>query len=318
MKKLSVVVPCYNVADFLVRCLDSLVEQDLSAAEYEVIAVDDGSTDTTGEICDRYAANYPQVQVVHQRNGGLSAARNAGLDLAQGEYVWLVDGDDYVMPYCLRKLVEIAQSNCLDLLAFCSKEVEEDELQPSVKNYFRQEVNVQSGAAYLSTHWMQGPVWWYITKRELIQKEHIRFPEGHMLEDAAYTPDVILKAQRLAKIDAICYFYVQRKSSIMHSTDVEHRLRLIDDYIYAYRQTDAVIEKHRAKLDASAYSRLASRRDSFLYFGVFRALKAGVLKTFYSRLNYEGLLPLPKLDAREFPGRKWSMLRTLFNLIAQD
>ena len=85
MKKLTVVVPCYNVEDYLCRCLDSLVHQDISESDYEVIAVDDGSTDSTGEICDRYAKEYPQVKVVHQANRGVGAARNAGLGLARGK-----------------------------------------------------------------------------------------------------------------------------------------------------------------------------------------------------------------------------------------
>ncbi len=313
MKKLSVVVPCYNVADYLVRCLDSLLEQDLDAAEYEVIAVDDGSTDATGEILDRYAADHLQLKVIHKQNSGVSFARNTGLDMAQGEYVWLVDGDDYVAPCCMEKLLEIAQQNSLDLLAFGSMAVNDNEPQPIVKKLSVQDVAVQSGASYLSANWMQGPVWWYMVKRELLNSEPIRFPEGHMLEDSPFTPDVLLSAQRMAKIDAVCYFYVQRGSSIMHSTDKEHRKRLLDDYIYAYRLTDAVIAKHRAKMDDSAYCRLTSRRNSFLYFGIFRALKAGVLKDYYSRLNYECLFPLQSLDPREFPAKKWRLLRMLFN-----
>lgn len=84
MKKLTVVVPCYNVEDYLCRCLDSLVHQDIPESDYEVIAVDDGSTDSTGEICDRYAKEYPQVKVMHQTNAGVSVARNNGMSIAQG------------------------------------------------------------------------------------------------------------------------------------------------------------------------------------------------------------------------------------------
>ncbi|MDY6022735.1 MAG: glycosyltransferase family 2 protein, partial [Sodaliphilus sp.] len=97
MKKLTVVVPCYNVEDYLCRCLDSLVHQDIPESDYEVIAVDDGSTDSTGEICDRYAKDYPQVKVMHQTNRGLGAARNAGLDLARGKYLLFVDADDFMV-----------------------------------------------------------------------------------------------------------------------------------------------------------------------------------------------------------------------------
>ena len=97
MKKLAVVVPCYNVEDYLCRCLDSLVHQDIPESDYEVIAVDDGSTDSTGEICDRYAKEYSQVKVMHQTNAGVSVARNNGMSMAQGQYLYFVDGDDFVV-----------------------------------------------------------------------------------------------------------------------------------------------------------------------------------------------------------------------------
>ena len=102
IKLLSVVVPCYNVEGYLSRCLSSLVHQDIDGSAYEVIAVDDGSTDSTGEICDRYAKEYPQVKVVHQANRGVGAARNAGLDLARGKYLLFVDADDFMVENCFK------------------------------------------------------------------------------------------------------------------------------------------------------------------------------------------------------------------------
>ena len=283
IKILSVVVPCYNVAGYLSRCLSSLVHQDIDGSAYEVIAVDDGSTDSTGEICDRYAKDYPQVKVMHQANRGVGAARNAGLDLAQGKYLLFVDADDFMVENCFKELLDTAEANLLDVLAYHSVDV------------------------------MQGPVWWLVTKREIIEKERLRFPEGHMLEDSPFTPEVILSAQRMANIGKVCYYYVQRPSSIMHSRDREHLLTLLDDYIFAYKSVDEVIAKHRHKMDESAYTRLASRRDSFLYFGIFRALKSGVAKEFYQHLKNDGLLPLRQLDKREFASKKWNILRLLFN-----
>ena len=93
-KRLSVIVPVYNVAAYLPRCVDSLLEQ--NGVELEILLVDDGSTDASGSICDGYAARDSRVKVIHKENGGLSSARNAGLDAAEGEYLTFVDSDDYL------------------------------------------------------------------------------------------------------------------------------------------------------------------------------------------------------------------------------
>ena len=313
MKQLSVVVPCYNVEGYLDRCLTSLVRQDIDADAYEVLLIDDGSTDGTGAICDRYAAQYPQVQAIHQANAGQGAARNVGLDCAKGEYVLFVDGDDFVAEHCFKSLLQTARTHHLDVLAFESLDVVENGPTPEVAAEAVAEVKVQTGAEYLSVNKMRGPVWWYITKRELIEREHLRFPEGHFLEDSPFTPDVLLSAQRMAHISKVCYYYVQRASSTMHSRSEAHRRKILADYIYSYQTVDAVIAKHRAKLDDSAYSRLCSRRDSFLYFGIIRALKAGEGKEYYRELKNQQLLPLRRLDPRDFAGVKWTMLRLLLN-----
>ena len=94
MNKISVIVPCYNVTDYLGRCVDSIVNQ--TYRELEIILVDDGSSDTTGELCDRLAMADSRIKVVHKENGGLSDARNAGIDVAQGDFYAFVDGDDYL------------------------------------------------------------------------------------------------------------------------------------------------------------------------------------------------------------------------------
>lgn len=311
--KLSIVVPCYNVKGYVEKCLTSLVHQDLNTTDYEILVIDDGSTDGTGAICDQFAEKYHQVKVVHQKNAGLSAARNSGLDIAQGDYVFLVDGDDFVAENCFKDLVSVAKSHDLDFLGFSTAEINDSNNISPTPECGETEIHVQTGAEYLSNNSMRGPVWWYITKRELLECERLQFPVGHMLEDAPFTPDVILSANRMAVINKVCYFYVKRPSSIMHNQNREHYLKLLNDFVFAYDSVDGVIKKHREKLDDSALLHLQSRRDSFLYFGIFRAMNAGVLKEFYSILKQRGIIPLRKLDKRDFPGFKWNILRLLFN-----
>lgn len=114
---LSIIIPVYNVEKYLRECLDSCLEQNVTSEEYEIICVDDGSPDNCGKILDEYALQYSNIRVIHKENGGLSSARNAGLDVAIGKYVWFVDSDDFIGRNILADLFDILKKtivmNCL-------------------------------------------------------------------------------------------------------------------------------------------------------------------------------------------------------------
>ena len=118
---ISVIVPIYNVKAYLDRCVESLLGQ--SYKNLEIFLVDDGSTDGCGKVCDRYAAQDPRITVLHKKNGGLSDARNAALDAAQGEYYAFVDGDDWVSPYYVENLYRALRKADADIAVSCFEEV---------------------------------------------------------------------------------------------------------------------------------------------------------------------------------------------------
>ena len=130
---LSVIVPVYNVEKYLSKCVDSLLNQNLLPEEYEIILVDDGSTDRSGDICDEYAMHHSNVKAIHQQNGGLSVARNTGIQVAAGKYVQFVDSDDYLEPNVLKSLVEKMKLEDLDVLRFNYRNVNEqgEEIAPN-------------------------------------------------------------------------------------------------------------------------------------------------------------------------------------------
>ena len=133
MKKLSIIVPVYNVAAYLRKCVDSLLNQSLSTSDYEIILVDDGSSDGSGSIADEYASRFNNVRVLHQENRGLSGARNAGILHAEGNYVQFVDSDDYLEPDVLPKLIQRMDDDDLDVLRFNYRNVNEngEEVNPN-------------------------------------------------------------------------------------------------------------------------------------------------------------------------------------------
>ena len=113
---LSVIVPVYNTEAYLEKCVSSLLDQDLPKEDYEIILIDDGSTDSSGSLCDVFVSAHDNIRVIHQSNRGLSAARNEGIALARGKYIQFVDSDDYLNPNVLQGIVLALESKNLDIL----------------------------------------------------------------------------------------------------------------------------------------------------------------------------------------------------------
>lgn len=229
---LSIIVPVYNVEKYLCKCVDSLLAQDLSPEEYEIILVDDGSTDQGGEICDAYAMNHSNVIVIHQKNGGLSAARNSGIDVAKGKYIQFVDSDDYLEPNVLKSLVEKMESDELDVLRFNYRNVNEQykivEPNKDPKRFVNYSEEVCDGLNFLNKR--LGPACYacqFMVRRELLVD--CKFKEGIYFEDTEWTPRMLIKAQRAASTDLMVYNYLFREGSITQSVDEAKKRKVLAD-----------------------------------------------------------------------------------------
>ena len=230
--KWSIVVPIYKVEPYLPKCVESLLAQDLPKGDYEIILVDDGSPDRCGEICDAYAARYVNVKVVHRKNGGLSAARNTGIEVAQGEYVQFVDSDDYLEPNVLKALVEKMDSDKLDILRFNYQNVNEryEVFEPNKvsKPFVDYRDEVCDGLTFLAERLGFGCyAWQFLLRRELL--EGCVFKEGIYFEDTEWTPRLLLKAQRVTSTDMMVYNYFLRIGSITQSVDEKKKRKVLDD-----------------------------------------------------------------------------------------
>lgn len=214
MCKVSFILPVYNVEQYLERCVGSVEEQCVDA---EIILVDDGSTDGSGEIADRLSLEKINIRVIHQKNGGLSAARNTGLRAAKGEYVLFVDSDDWLIPNTVDKLVEFADKEQLDIAVADFREVYEDgHVSPNtIPPIATETVN---GEAFflrsLQAKQILMMVWKSIYRRQFLIDNELFFREGYNHEDEEWTPRVYLKAKRVKSIDCIFYNYLIRSSGI--------------------------------------------------------------------------------------------------------
>lgn len=229
---LSIIVPVYNVEKYLRKCVNSLLNQNLLLVDYEIILVDDGSTDHGGKICDEYALSHPNVKVIHQQNSGLSVARNGGIDVAQGKYVQFVDSDDYLEPNVLKVLVEKMESGQLDVLRFNYRNVNEqyEAVEPNKdpKRFVNYSDVVCDGKTFLNER--LGPACYacqFLIRRELLKD--CRFKEGIYFEDTEWTPRMLLKANRAASTEMLVYNYLVREGSITQSVDAKKKRKVLDD-----------------------------------------------------------------------------------------
>lgn len=210
--KFSIIIPVYDIAEYLPTCVESILSQTFT--DYEVILIDDGSTDSSGALCDRYACQYPAVQVIHQANRGQSAARNAGLKKARGEYLLFVDGDDfYFDAHCLHRISERADG--CDLVVFNWTITGENFGRPAGPQTQLASVYA-NGTDYLSAALKANPTypwypWPYAIRNDYWRQFGFRFREGIVYEDAELVYRVLLPAQRVHVLSNIIYAYRQSR-----------------------------------------------------------------------------------------------------------
>lgn len=237
----SVIVPIYKVEKYLCECVDSIISQ--SYSNLEIILVDDGSPDKCPEICDEYAQKDSRIKVIHKPNGGLSDARNAGIEIAKGEYLSFVDSDDVIhrqmIEVLMKPLIEdksVKMSACQFLEFDDGKEFDKNqEVKPletiDFQEYFTKKICVIACAK--------------IYEKSLF--ENIKFPLGRYHEDEFTTYKVCYEAKKVAYTDSQMYFYRQREGSIMNSMSVK---RMTDIHDALKEQIDFFLEKHITRLYA--------------------------------------------------------------------
>ena len=247
MIKLSIIVPIYGVEQYLRKCVDSLLNQDID--NYEIILVDDGSPDDCPQICDEYARlmnervnelTNERIKVIHRKNGGLSAARNSGIEVAQGKYIMFVDSDDYIEPNVLSGLIAQVECDNLDVLRYRLQYVNPQyeaynpyKSDPFKGNDYSEEVT--DGVTFLNERMnTQCYAWVFLIKRDLIIDDRCiddrcLFTEGIYFEDTDWTPRMLVRAKRVASTNTVVYNYLQREGSITKAVNRSKQQKVLDD-----------------------------------------------------------------------------------------
>ncbi len=241
MYEISVICPIYNVEKYLSRCIDSVLGQTFT--NFELILVDDGSSDGCPTICDEYAKKDHRISVIHQKNGGSSSARNAGLNLAGGGYIVFIDSDDYIHPEYLKNLF-LAITESKSDMAYClfKRVYEETESNFAVMPCVYK--NKTMCDLLQEWHYVEiNVVWNKIYKRSLFENPRLRFPNGIINEDEYLKPDLFEKIKSVSFVPQELYFYQQRKNSIQREGFTPKRL----NKILAIQRNIQYFQKHNLK-----------------------------------------------------------------------
>lgn len=235
-KLISIIIPVYKVEQYLNECIESVLNQ--SYKNLEIILIDDGSPDNCGKICDEYAKIDKRIKVVHKENGGLSSARNTGLDIANGEYISFIDSDDYVSKKFIKVLYDLCERNNADI-AMCdyirfTDKVEDIKTNIEIKRF----TSLEMQENIYSREGVKNVVVWNKLYKKYIYDE-LRFPAGKINEDEFTT----YKAFNIAPNDIVVtneplYYYRYNENGIMGRTFNEKRL----DALEAYREKNIFIK----------------------------------------------------------------------------
>lgn len=227
--KISVIVPVYNVEKYLRRCIDSILAQTFT--DFELLLIDDGSKDSSGEICDEYAGKDERVRVFHKDNGGVSSARNLGLDNAKGEWIWFVDSDDVINPNIDLSSV-LTNISDEDYVLFNGEEFSDDEdiNQALFCKDFKVDKSYDKNEFLLKYVCHNHFLLWY--KRSLIEKYGIRFTEGmKVAEDEEFQLKYLIICSHPIKVDGTLYFYRIRRESAMNNSKTYLDIQLCSEVL---------------------------------------------------------------------------------------
>ncbi len=245
--RFSIVIPVYNVEKYLERCVTSMEEQEFK--DYEVILVDDGSTDGSGEICDRLALKNHKIRVFHRENRGVSSARNYGMDKADGEYVLFVDADDYVDHNFFQKLDHSLKIHGDPEVAVYGGREEEGSKRKVLSPPETGKGSGVSGREYLllcyKENHLSNAVWTYACRKAFLKKFQLHFEEGIYHEDVEFIPRMLLCAERLVRVDMNPYHYCVRQNSI--STQ-KHKEKNVRDLFWVLHQQVQLADRQEPEL----------------------------------------------------------------------
>jgi len=300
MEKLSIVIPAYNAEGQIERCLDSILDQDYHM-DVEIIVVNDGSTDNTAEILARYENQYPDIfRIISRENGGQASARNQGKDLAQGDWLWFCDADDYIVKNGLSYVLDNFVDSNIDICTFGSitldpialKTFKEPDCIEATKYYDGPSINGYKMKTY---HFG----WDHIYRLNAIKD--ISFHDYTMVEDMLFNLEVYRKNLRLRCTNANIYRYTVSESQLTKKRDPKSMRKAIKGYEHLFRYAKGIQEregKNDKSLSESIDEMITGQFQPFLSRVLSAQLKTSEFRALFKRLKQERVFPIKETDKK--------------------
>ncbi len=311
MDLISIIVPVYNVEAYLKRCIESILNQ--TYKDIEIILVDDGSTDNSSKICDEYKNKDKRIKVIHKVNGGLSSARNRGLDIAKGKYIGFVDSDDYISPKMYEILYKELINNNADISACDDVVFQKKEAVFNIVDDYKIEIynkyDAMKELISLTNH-VDSTAWNKLYKKSLFNK--VRYPNGFIYEDIGTTFKLINKIKKIVYVDLKLYAYNFRVSSITNTNNINKKT--------IYDKFEMV--ELRGKFIASKYPNLENDvKNNYVKHFIYTLLNTSKMKDksflkedyFKNRYKYFKKIKLKELD-KEYLNKKTIILFILLKI----
>ena len=298
---LSIIIPIYNVELYLENCLDSIANTNVSQEEYEVIVVNDGSTDNSYEIALKYASKIKNFKCFNQSNKGVSKTRNFALQQAEGTYVFFLDSDDHFKKDSFNKLMEVVQS-------------EEEVDLFLLDNKYPKKRSLYTTNQLISEHFFSAYLWKACFRRDFLKQNQIQFLEGYILEDGIFILESVLKAKSIAtqSLDLVEYTY-NPTSYMRDTTNKEKNHQMIVSFVHVIKIYEDLIEQYKDKLSDRAVYHLNIRRESFVFFFISRMIRFGYSsKEVKKNLKEVGFIKFHHFPGKFYPSLQFKILSKIF------
>ena len=216
MKKLSIILPMYNVEQYIEKCIRSIENQDIDKDCYEILVIDDGSLDRSSMIVEKLQEEFSNIAMYHKTNGGASSARNYGIERAKGKYCWFIDSDDYIEKNVLKELLFQLETDNLDYIGFIIYDVRGQKKTNGFEG-IKRPADIISGLEYIKKYHIAQSPCVHILRTEIYQKYNLRFIEGVIYEDYEFVLRLYKFCNRMKFIDLPVYNYILKESGSVTS-----------------------------------------------------------------------------------------------------
>ncbi|GGZ68867.1 glycosyltransferase [Algibacter mikhailovii] len=306
--KLSVLIPVFNGEDYIAHCLDTLISQDILMDDYEIVIMNDGSTDNTGNIILEYKKKYPNIKYYSENNVGVYVVRNRLIKLAKGDYIYFIDADDYIANNSLGTLLNCMIENNVELLGFQSsgttliKRFEWKRNEETLES-----PELISGKEFLVRRRnLNHEIWWYFVKRSFLINQNITFDNDRFNADVLFTLKLLWSTKKMIFLPIVFHKYYQSPKSISRNKDIDKRNLLIDNRLVMINKYSRFINEIevRNKEDKILISNLLFRRDVFTFSAIINMIKtnrsASSINDAIASLKEVGAYPLNHLTGKEY------------------